>query len=76
MATAHSMTARIRWRSFLGSAALSCQIGARSPITSALVTFETGISPMRGKTWRSRLFSETCACRVQRQPGRNAREWR
>ena len=65
------MTARIRWRSFLARAGFSCQIGARIPSTSALVTSETGISAMRGKTWCSRLFSQTCACRVERQPGRN-----
>ncbi len=65
------MTARIRWRSFRAVAAFSCHIGARIPITSALVTSETGISPIRGRTWRSRLFSHTCACRVERQPGRS-----
>ena len=41
-------TFRMRWRSFREVAALSCQIGARIPITSALDTSEIGISPMRG----------------------------
>ena len=50
---------------------MSCQIGARIPIRSALVTFETGISPMRGKAYRSRLLSHSRACSGERQPGRS-----
>ncbi len=42
------MTARMRWRSFRAVGGMSCQIGARIPITSALVTSEIGIFPMRG----------------------------
>ena len=42
------MTARIRWRNFRAVGGMSCQIGARIPITSALVTSDIGISPMRG----------------------------
>ena len=64
------MTARMRWRSFRAVGGLSCQIGARIPTTSALVTSETGISPIRGKTWRSRLPIQSCACWGERHPGR------
>ena len=48
IATAHSMTARMRWRNFRAVGGMSCQIGARISITSALVTSEIGIFPMRG----------------------------
>ena len=61
----------MRWRTLMAVAALSCQIGARIPITSALVTSETGISPMRGKTWRSKLLCHSRAWLGERQPGRN-----
>ena len=47
---AHYMTARMRWRSFRAVAAFSCQIGARIPITSALVT--AGTDSIRGPAER------------------------
>ena len=53
MATAHSRTARRRWRTRLAVAAFRCQRGVRISSTSALVTSETGTLPMRG--WANRL---------------------
>ena len=47
IATAHSMTARMRWRNFRAVDGMSCQIGAIIPITSAPVTSEIGIFPAR-----------------------------
>ena len=61
----------MRWRSFRAVAGLSCQIGARIPITSALVTSDIGIPPMRGKAWRLRLPRHSSACSGERQPGRS-----
>ena len=49
-AMAHSITDRMRWRTSLAVAALACQIGVRISSTSAVLTSETGRSPMRGKT--------------------------
>ena len=50
MATAHSSTDRMRWRTALAVSALTCQIGLRISSTSAVLTSETGWEPMRGKT--------------------------
>ena len=55
MATAHSRTARRRWRTRRALEAFRCQIGVRISSRSALVTSETGILPMRGKAYRLRL---------------------
>ena len=49
IATAHSNTARMRCRNRRAVSAFVCQMGARISSTSALVTSETGIFPMRGK---------------------------
>ena len=49
MAIAHSITARMRWRTRRAVVAFTCQMGVRISSTSALVTSETGIRPMRGK---------------------------
>ena len=48
MATAHFITAPIRWRTRRAVSGLSCQIGVRTAKTSAVVTSDTGIAPMRG----------------------------
>ena len=48
MATAHFITAPIRWRTRRAVSGLSCQIGVRTASTSAVVTSDTGIAPMRG----------------------------
>ena len=55
MATAHSRTARRRWRTHRAVGAFVCQMGERISSTSELVTSETGILPMRGKAYRLRL---------------------
>ena len=70
IATAHSSTARILHRTFRAKAAFTCQIGVRISSTSALVTSETAISPMRGKAYRSRLDIQSWACFGLRQPVR------
>ena len=49
IATAHSKTARMRWRSRRAVSAFACQMGARISSTLALVTSDTGIFPMRGR---------------------------
>ena len=49
IAIAHSSTDRMRWRTSLAVAALTCQIGVRISSTSAVLTSETGRRPMRGK---------------------------
>ena len=49
MAIAHSITARMRWRTGRAVVAFTCRMGVRISSTSALVTSETGIRPMRGK---------------------------
>ena len=51
----HSSTARRRWRTRRALGAFVCQMGERISSTSALVTSETGILPMRGKANRLRL---------------------
>ena len=45
---AHSTTARMHWCAALVISAFTCQIGVRISSTSALLTSETGRSPMRG----------------------------
>ena len=61
IATAHSSTARMRWRTARAVSAFTCQMGVRISSTSALVTWETGRSPMRGNALRSRLRRQFCA---------------
>ena len=41
------------------------------PITSAVVTSEIGMPPIRGKACRSRLPSQSCACWGERHPPRS-----
>ena len=65
---AHSITALMRWRTFRAVWTFTCQIGVRTSSTSALATSETGRLPMRGKAWRSRLFSQVRAWTGLRQP--------
>ena len=48
-ATAHSRTARIRSRTRRAVGGLACQIAVSTSSTSALVTSETGLAPIRGK---------------------------
>ena len=48
MAIAHFITAPIRWRTRRAVWDFSCQIGVRMANTSAVVTADTGIAPMRG----------------------------
>ena len=48
MATAHSITAWIRWRTRRAVCAFACQIGVRTSSTSALLTSETGRLPICG----------------------------
>ena len=47
-ATAHFITAAIRFRTFFAVARLVFQIGIRMARTSAVETVSTGIRPMRG----------------------------
>ena len=68
MATAHSRTARRRWRTRLAVATFRCQRGVRISSTSALVTSETGTLPMRGKANRLRLDSHSRECLGVRHP--------
>ncbi len=49
MATAHSSTARTRWRTRRAVCAFSCQMGVRTSSTSPLVTSDTSRPPIRGK---------------------------
>ena len=58
MAMAYSSTARMRKCTVRAVGAFACQMGVRISSTSALVTSETGTSPMRGKAWSSRLRSQ------------------
>ena len=69
-AMAHSSTERMRWRTARAVSALSCQIGVRISSRSAALTSETGRLPMRGKTYRSMLRHQLCACHRPRQPPR------
>ena len=62
IATAHSRTARRRWRTRRAVCAFRCHIGERISSTSALVTSETGILPMRGKANRLRLDIHSRGC--------------
>ena len=48
--------------------AFVCQMGARISSTSALVTSETGIFPMRGKAYRSKVKIHSRPCVRLRQP--------
>ena len=48
--------------------AFVCQMGARISSTSALVTSETGIFPMRGKAYRSKVKIQSRPCARLRQP--------
>ena len=50
MATAHSSTARMRWRTLWAVCTFTCQMGVRTASTSVLATSETGRLPMRGNT--------------------------
>ena len=68
MATAHSSTARMRWRTVRDVGAFTCQIGPRTSIKSALVTSGTGIFPMRGKAYRFKLLSQIFGYFGSRQP--------
>ena len=47
-----------------------CQIGVRISSTSALVTFETATSPMRGKAWISKVRNQFLACAALLHPAR------
>ena len=62
-----SSTDRMRWRTSLAVAALTCQIGVRISSTSVVLTSETGRRPMRGKAYRSMLRIQFCACHPPRQ---------
>ena len=66
----HSNTARMRWRTSLAVAALTCQIGERISSTSAVLTSETGRSPTRGNTYRSMLRHQLWTWCRPRQPPR------
>ena len=48
-ATAHFMTAPIRWRTRRAVSRFSFQIGVRTASTSAVVILSTGIAPSRGR---------------------------
>ncbi len=67
---AHSITALMRCRTFRAVWTFTCQIGVRTSSTSALAISETDRLPMRGKAWRSRLFSQVRAWMGLRQPAR------
>ncbi len=70
IATAHCITALMRWRSRRAVSGLWCQRGLSISSTSALVTSETGRSPIRGNACRSRLAGQSLACLGLRQPAR------
>ena len=69
MGSAHSRTARGRWRTRRALEAFPCRIGARISSRSALPTSETGILPMR----RQRSAVGASRAGSGRQPG--ARPW-
>ena len=70
IATAHSITALMRWRSRRAVSGLMCHTRRSVSSTSALVTSRTAILPSRGKACCSRLESHCLACRGWRHPGR------
>ena len=58
----------MRCRNRRAVSAFVCQMGARISSTSALVTSETGIFPMRGKAYRSKVKIHSRPCARLRQP--------
>ena len=70
IAMAHSSTAPMHHLTCRAVGGFTCQIGARTSSTSALVTSEMAISPMRGKAWRLRLDIHCWAWLGWRQPAR------
>ena len=59
IATAHCITALMRWRARRAVPGFECRMGVRTSSRSVLVASETGRSPSRGTTSRPRLADQS-----------------